>query len=265
MSHDVFISYSSKDKSLADVLCSALEAGGVRCWITPRNVLLGMDWGEAIIDAIAASRLMVLLLSSNSNASAHVRREVERAVSKNLTVIPFRIENVTLSKTLEYNLSSTHWMDASTPPVEKHLQTLAETIRQLLSISIPTVSKTALSPPDRVVLTIELNRILFLSGWGFPIEVILDGKQVGTVTETEKPGTYFGKIYQASVETTTGMHVLELTGKGRINLNEQYRINLSSGGNYKAFFSDSHEGIRDQVKLKVTKSTLHNPFNPKAQ
>lgn len=132
MAHDVFISYSANDKPIADAMCSTLESNGIRCWIAPRDILPGMDWGGSIIDAIATSRVMVLLLSSNSNVSSQVKREVERAVNKEVIVIPFRIEDVSLSKSLEYQLSVTHWMDALTPPIEKHLQTLAEKIRQLL-------------------------------------------------------------------------------------------------------------------------------------
>lgn len=132
MAHDVFISYSANDKPIADAMCSTLESNGLRCWIAPRDILPGMDWGGSIIDAIGTSRVMVLVLSSKSNTSNQVKREVERAVNKDVIVIPFRIEDVSLSKSLEYQLSSTHWMDAVTPPMEDHLQTLAEKIRQLL-------------------------------------------------------------------------------------------------------------------------------------
>ncbi len=134
MAHDVFISYSADDKPIADAMCSTLELKGIRCWIAPRDIRPGMDWGSSIIDAIATSRVMVLLLSSHSNTSIQVKREVERAVNKEITVIPFRIEDVSLSKSLEYQLSLTHWMDALTPPMEKHLQTLSESILQLLAI-----------------------------------------------------------------------------------------------------------------------------------
>ena len=75
MAHDVFISYSSKDKLTADAVCAALEANGIRCWIAPRDILPGSDWGEAIIDAIHACRAMLLIFSSNSNASAQINRE----------------------------------------------------------------------------------------------------------------------------------------------------------------------------------------------
>lgn len=133
MAHDVFISYSSKDKPTADAVCATIEANGIRCWIAPRDILPGIDWGEAIIDAINESRIMVLVFSSSANQSVQIKREVERGVSKGLPIIPYRIEDVALSKSLEYFISSPHWLDAITPPVEKHLQFLAETVKLLLS------------------------------------------------------------------------------------------------------------------------------------
>ena len=137
MSHDVFISYSSKDKMTADAVCATLESKGIRCWIAPRDILPGMDWGEAIIDAINTTRVFVLVFSSNANESRQIKREVERAVSKGIPVIPLRIEDVPLSKSLEYFISSPHWLDAMSPPVEKHLNYLADTVKLLLNRGTP--------------------------------------------------------------------------------------------------------------------------------
>src|SRR5688572_7918813 len=67
--YDVFISYSSKDKQVADAACAALEARRTRCWIAPRDILPGAEWGSAIVDAIGQSRVMVLVYSANANRS----------------------------------------------------------------------------------------------------------------------------------------------------------------------------------------------------
>jgi hypothetical protein len=48
----VFVSYSSEDKTIGDGVCAVLEANRIRCWIAPRDVFAGSDYGEAIIDAI---------------------------------------------------------------------------------------------------------------------------------------------------------------------------------------------------------------------
>ena len=117
LAHDVFISYSSKDKPAADAACAVLESKGIRCWIAPRDIIPGADWGESIIDALNQSRAFVLVFSSNANSSPQIKREVERAVNQGLPVIPLRIEDVAPIKSLEYFISSPHWLDAFSLPL----------------------------------------------------------------------------------------------------------------------------------------------------
>ena len=74
------------------------------------------------MDAISAARVMILVFSASSNHSPQVRREVERAVHKQLSILPFRIEDVLPSKSLEFFLSTQHWMDAFPPPREAALR-----------------------------------------------------------------------------------------------------------------------------------------------
>ena len=76
---------------------------------------------------------MVVILSSDSNISPQVMREAERAVNKGISIIPLRIEDVPLSKELEYFLSAAHWLDALTPPLQGHLDILADRVKSLLS------------------------------------------------------------------------------------------------------------------------------------
>jgi hypothetical protein len=66
MAHDVFLSHSSKDKTVADAVCATLEGHSIRCWVAPRDIPAGANWGESIIDAITASKVMVVILSSDS-------------------------------------------------------------------------------------------------------------------------------------------------------------------------------------------------------
>jgi hypothetical protein len=120
MPRDVFVSYSQPDRECAFELVAQLEANDFSVWIAPRDVSPSAEWAEEIIDAISAARLMVLVFSSHSNASPQVRREVERAVHKQLPVLPFRLEEVLPSKSLEYFLSSQHWLDAFPPPRQPH-------------------------------------------------------------------------------------------------------------------------------------------------
>jgi hypothetical protein len=134
LAHDVFISYASSDKVVADAVCSQLESlHRIRCWIAPRDVTPGASWAESIIDALDGSKIMVLIFSSNANASAQIEREVERAVHKGINIIPLRIEDTMPTKTLEYFISAPHWLDALSAPLESHINKLAASVKALLA------------------------------------------------------------------------------------------------------------------------------------
>ncbi|HTV51719.1 MAG TPA: toll/interleukin-1 receptor domain-containing protein [Steroidobacteraceae bacterium] len=133
MARDVFVSYSVPDRVVAFEVVARLEAQGLGAWIAPRDISPACEWAEAIIDAIAAARLMVLVFSSHSNASPQVRREVERAVHKQVPVLPFRLEDVYPAKSLEYFLSSQHWLDGFPGPREPHYARLCEHVAARLA------------------------------------------------------------------------------------------------------------------------------------
>lgn len=129
MAHDVFVSYATLDKLTADAVCANLEGAGIRCWIAPRDVTPGMDYGAAIVEGIRGSRIMVVVFSAHANESQHIKREVERAVSHGVVVLPFRIENTLPTASLEYFIGSVHWLDALSPPLEAHLKELQDFVQ----------------------------------------------------------------------------------------------------------------------------------------
>src|SRR4030095_2909483 len=93
MPHDIFISHSSRDKAVAQAVCALLERRGITCWIAPRDITPGAAWAESIIDALETAKVMVLIFSASANASPQIQREVERAASKGVVIIPLRIED----------------------------------------------------------------------------------------------------------------------------------------------------------------------------
>jgi|GEM_PF-4206642 len=120
-----FISYAKADRESAEEICASLESRGFRCWIAPRDVRAGREYGNEIIRGIEQSRCLVLVLSEAANESHFVRREVERAVSKRKPVFPIRIEEVLPSPALELFVSTTHWIDAWSGNLSDHAQRLA--------------------------------------------------------------------------------------------------------------------------------------------
>jgi hypothetical protein len=137
VAHDVFISYSSKDKPVADAACAKLESNGIRCWIAPRDIRPGADWGTSIVRAISEARLFVLIFSSSANISPQIKREVERSVNRGIPIIPVRVEDVAPSDSLEYFISTSHWLDAFPPPLDRHLVYLSEVARGILMGDVP--------------------------------------------------------------------------------------------------------------------------------
>ncbi|MBK8807057.1 MAG: toll/interleukin-1 receptor domain-containing protein [Bacteroidales bacterium] len=127
--HDVFISHPSQDKNVATAMCSYLEKENVKCWIAPRDIMHGEDYGAGIIRGIANSKIMVIVFSHHSNASNFVKNEIERAFKHNLIIIPFRIEDVAPTESLEYFLGSTHWLDAYNGKPESYFKDLFNSIQ----------------------------------------------------------------------------------------------------------------------------------------
>jgi hypothetical protein len=132
MSHDVLISYSTTDKTVAEAICARLEAESVRCWIAPRDITPGKEWGEAIMEAIAESKVIVLIFSADSNHSPQVKREITAAVNHNKLLVPFRIDGTLPDKTMRYLLNVSHWLDAMKPPMRDHIQHLVTVVKHIV-------------------------------------------------------------------------------------------------------------------------------------
>lgn len=130
MEHTIFISYSTKDTSIANELRADLEAAGLGCWIAPRDITPGEDWPTAIVGAVSRSRVMVLLFSSNANASADVSRELHLANDARVPIVALRLENVTPSLANQYCLADAHWLDAN-PPAREQFPKLIELLKSL--------------------------------------------------------------------------------------------------------------------------------------
>ena len=133
MNHDVFISHSSKNKVMADAICHTLEQNGIKCWIAPRDVRPGFEYAEELIRGIENCKVFLLVFSKESNSSGPVSKEVESAFRYNKIVMPYRIEDVQMSKSFEYYLSNLHWLDAY--PDDREFAKLTTALKGTLGMS----------------------------------------------------------------------------------------------------------------------------------
>jgi len=169
---DVFVSYASQDRDVAFRIVGFLEEKSISCWVAPRDVPPGVEYGQAIINGIEQSRALVLILSDQSNDSQFVRKEVERAVSKTKPVLPVRIREVTPSGSLEFFISSAQWVDAWKSPMEQHLLPLVGAIKAIGDPGAAPVRSAPLPPPKRsqMPLIAGVGTVVLLAaagGWWF--------------------------------------------------------------------------------------------------
>ena len=122
--YDVFVSYSSKNKNVADAIVADFEQHGIRCWYAPRDIMPGTSWVSAITDALRMVKVQVLIYTDESNTSRQVMNEVALAFNEGKTIVPFRLSETRMSDEFEYYLSRVHWLDAVT-------KNLADNITQL--------------------------------------------------------------------------------------------------------------------------------------
>jgi hypothetical protein len=147
MAHDVFVCYSSEDKTIANAACAKLESAGVRCWIAPRDPIAGIPYGRQLVDAIGAARVVLLIFSGHANRSEHVLRELEIASDSGKIIVPFRIEDIVPSGDLRYYITRVHWLDAMSPPMEARLNELVALMQRLLEMPIAPVAAVTIAKP----------------------------------------------------------------------------------------------------------------------
>lgn len=119
--YDLFISYATDNKGIADYIVEKIEKRGYKCFIAPRDIRTGAEYAGEIISAISNSTAVLLVFSSVSDKSHYVLREINSAVSRNKPIIPYRIEDFLPSEAMEFYLGPTHWLDAFPDILDVHL------------------------------------------------------------------------------------------------------------------------------------------------
>jgi hypothetical protein len=112
MSAPIFISFASKDLSVANTICEALENRGFHCWISSRDIGPGENFQVAIVRAIRLAKAMILVFSGHSNISEEVKKELVLAGQSKLVVIPLRVEDVAPDEAFAYEFATRQWIDA---------------------------------------------------------------------------------------------------------------------------------------------------------
>ena len=116
MGHDIFISYSSKEKDLAHEICNVLEKNNLQCWIAPRDIISGKNYPEQIVRGIKTAKVVVLVFSKNAQKSVFVTNEIDTAFFNNKPIISFKVDDTMPENKMEFFLKNKHWLEGYPKP-----------------------------------------------------------------------------------------------------------------------------------------------------
>ena len=153
----MFVSFQSGQREQAEKLVRFLEAAGHACWHMNRNIRSGHDWPAEIQEGIDWCTDLVLLFGPESDASKHVRREVNLADSDDKTIHWLRLADVQ-PVNLRLLLSLVNGIDWFNQDVAPHrlLEDLAPQLRR--SIVQRDDDHTDFDPDSTEVVTLFVNR-----------------------------------------------------------------------------------------------------------
>ena len=140
MKQDVFISYSSNEYEVANIVRTALKANGITFWMAPESIPGGSNYMEVIPTAISESKILVLLLSESAQNSKWVPKEIEQALNNNLIIIPFQIENCKINNMFNFIIGNSQRILAYMS-LQDSLKKLVNTIKSILGKENTTISE----------------------------------------------------------------------------------------------------------------------------
>lgn len=135
--HDVFISYSRRDKEFVRQLFAALEAEGRDAWVDWEDIPITADWWQEIERGIEGANTFIFVLSPDSIASTVCNKEIVYAVQHNKRLVPIVRREGFNSSQVNPELNKRNWLffreidgfDAAFQTLLKTLDTDLEYVR----------------------------------------------------------------------------------------------------------------------------------------
>lgn len=188
MNKELFISYSTKDNIFAKSLVETIENDGeYKCFYAPRDIKSG-EYARQIVEAIERAYSIVLIFSKSSNDSVYVLRELNSAVLRGVPIIPYCIDDIKPSKSMEFYLGVVQFLDAYKMTKEDSYHALKSwLIESSKQQSTNTSSKYKCNYPDYAILgDHELRKI------GYDVSrIVMETIEIDYITLDENEGDYF--------------------------------------------------------------------------
>jgi len=203
MSHDIFISYSSKDREQAEQLTELLASAGLSVWIDQSGIEAAESWSESIVDAIDSCKAFIVMLSPASILSNNVVKEVSLASEKRKKILPLDLEPVELPKNMQYALAGIQ--RAPMTNIDAVIRALAKLgLEATGAPQAPKIAKAADGRKSLMILPFQDLSPTGDNGWfadGIVSEMIQALSNVKALHVTDAQSTKDFKRYQGTLPT----------------------------------------------------------------
>ena len=105
MSAEVFVSYARSDRERVLELVERMRSTGVGVWVDEGGIHGASLWGQEIVDAIDASKVMILMISDSSITSDNVVKELSIASEDKKPILPVYLHRSEIPKSMRYQLA----------------------------------------------------------------------------------------------------------------------------------------------------------------
>jgi len=85
---DIFISHSTKDRTVAHQVQQYFTANGADAFLAPFSIGPGTKWSAEILNNLQKSRVVLFLASREACSSAYVNQEIGGSVVLNKKIVP---------------------------------------------------------------------------------------------------------------------------------------------------------------------------------
>ncbi|MBO4352042.1 MAG: toll/interleukin-1 receptor domain-containing protein, partial [Eggerthellaceae bacterium] len=106
MAKDVFISYKSEEFDSANMVRGVLERNGITCWMAPADIPSGSNYAVEVPNAIRAAKVVVFILSEQSQRSEWTQKELDIALNAKKPIMPFALEECDLISPFDFYLGN---------------------------------------------------------------------------------------------------------------------------------------------------------------
>lgn len=132
---EVFISYSSQNQDVADMLVDIAKNNGINCWIASSSIEAG-SYAKQIVQGIREARVFVVIVSESAILSPHVKNELDIATSRikdGLIIMPFKIDDAELDDECRYYLGRQEFFMGEKPPIEERINLFVDNIKKVIN------------------------------------------------------------------------------------------------------------------------------------